>query len=197
MLLGTSVWRYPTRLQMFAKPLPSLSGLNYSRTPSQMTQQIGRQDRVISNPAHVTGSTSDQTKTNEVSMDLSDSRGDQLEIEADWIANMIQAWQDEEFLKQDCHEALGLAAAAAYCLARNSVADVGDKCDYSNILLPILEELQHFDYTHTFTGPFDVANKVVELIMVNEGQEVCCQSAADTDRLERFGTAKGRTCDNV
>jgi hypothetical protein len=71
-----------------------------------------------------------------------------------------QAWQDEEFLKQDCHEALGLAAAAAYCLARNSVADVGDKCDYSNILLPILEELQHFDYTHTFTGPFDVSHMI-------------------------------------
>lgn len=116
----------------------------------------------------------------------------QLEVEIQWIAEMIQAWQDEEFLEQGCHENLGLAAAEAYRLARCKEDDPGGECDISNILFLMLEELQRFDYTPTFTGPFDVANKVVELLMVNAGQEVCCQSADDTDRLERFGTAQSR-----
>ncbi len=37
-----------------------------------------------------------------------------------------------------------------------------------------------------------VANKVVELLMVNEGQEVCCQGTSDAARLEQLGTARSR-----
>lgn len=68
----------------------------------------------------------------------------------------VQAWQDEEFLKQDCHEALGLAAAEAYRVARSNDNPEGE-CDISNILFSMLEELQRFDYIPTFTGPFDVS----------------------------------------
>lgn len=37
-----------------------------------------------------------------------------------------------------------------------------------------------------------MANKVVELLMVNEGQEVCCQGTSDAARLEQLGTARSR-----
>ena len=37
-----------------------------------------------------------------------------------------------------------------------------------------------------------VANKVVELLMVNEGLEVCCQGTSDAARLEQLGTARSR-----
>lgn len=37
-----------------------------------------------------------------------------------------------------------------------------------------------------------VANKAIELLMSNDGQEVCCTDEADAQRLKRLGTAKSR-----
>lgn len=37
-----------------------------------------------------------------------------------------------------------------------------------------------------------VANKAIELLMFNEGQEVCCTNESDARRLETLGTAKLR-----
>jgi len=116
----------------------------------------------------------------------------QLEIEKQWITEMIQVWQDEEFLEQEVHMHLGVAAGQAYERARRQEDAAPGDTDLSNLLFTMLQDLQQFDYTETFTGAFDVANKIVELLMVNEGQEVCCQGADDTARLQRLGTARDR-----
>lgn len=52
--------------------------------------------------------------------------------------------------------------------------------------------LGKFESKGVVGGFLQVANKVVELLMVNAGQEVCCQSADDARRLEEFGTAQSR-----
>lgn len=58
--------------------------------------------------------------------------------------------------------------------------------------MSIATDLETFDFHDTFTGNFEVANKAVELLMSNDGQEVCCQGADDARRLKQLGTAKSR-----
>jgi len=59
--------------------------------------------------------------------------------------------------------------------------------DIGSILLGIGAELQAFDFQETFTDAFEVANKVAELLMVNQGCDVCCRSDDDRERTERIG----------
>lgn len=109
------------------------------------------------------------------------------------------------------------SCAQAYRKMRASGTD-----DLGTILIAIATDLETFDFNDTFTGNFEVANKVsefgcarctmsffmapsrmsvptlpclsqaIELLMSNDGQEVCCQGADDVRRLETLGTAKSR-----
>lgn len=139
--------------------------------------------------AHLRGITAAAGKAEELGPPVLSpvSSDQQLDIEEAWLADMIQAWQDEEWQPQDNHRELGIAVGKAY----RRVRATGEN-DLGTILLSIATHLEAFDFHDTFTGNFEVANKAIELLMSNDGQEVCCTDEADAQRLERLGTAKSR-----
>lgn len=54
------------------------------------------------------------------------------------------------------------------------------------MLLALSTRLLDFPaYRDTFVNAFDVANKVLELLMMEMGTDVCCTSDADYARLQR------------
>lgn len=54
-------------------------------------------------------------------------------------------------------------------------------CPTTNLL-----HLQLLLNTGLFAGPFDVANKVVEFLMLRDGIDVCCTSDDDISLLRRY-----------
>lgn len=95
------------------------------------------------------------------------------------ISNQIQTWLDEEWEVLDVHKEVGDEAAAILGRLRAS-----GETDLGSILLSMGAELTPFDFTETYTGPYDVANKVSELLMVRMGRDVCCVSEDDKRRAE-------------
>ena len=94
---------------------------------------------------------------------------------------MITLWLDEEWTPQPVHTDLGRAAGNAYARIR-----AGGEDEMGGLLLSLSTELMGFNYRECFVGPFDVSNKVVEMLMQREGTEVCCTTEADASRAARL-----------
>jgi hypothetical protein len=92
---------------------------------------------------------------------------------------MIAQWLDEEWTPLQVHERLGAAAAEAYLRVRST----GEN-EAGGVLLQLIPELQAFNYRDTFVNAFEVGNKVIELVMLREGRDVCCTSDADLERVQ-------------
>ena len=43
-----------------------------------------------------------------------------------------------------------------------------------------------FDFSDSFVSAFEVANKVIEMLMLRAGSEVCCVSEEDITREARY-----------
>jgi len=104
--------------------------------------------------------------------------------EAAWLAGALAFWLDEEWTPLAAHAAVGRAAGDALAAARRAgAAEAGDVLHaLVNGLLAAGPPL----FRDTFTGPFDVANKAVELLMLRGGAEVCCVGPDDASRVARF-----------
>lgn len=106
---------------------------------------------------------------------------DELRQEAEWLADMVRLWLDEEWLPLDVHGDVGRATAQAYVkLRRQGASEAGD------VLLGLGTELLGFDFSETFTSGFDVGNKSVELLMLRQGIAVCCTTEADRQAIQRY-----------
>lgn len=103
-----------------------------------------------------------------------------LQLEADWVAGMLRCWLDEEWTPQAVHGDLGSAAAAVYvALRQQGQEEVGD------VIIGTAQGLMaNCDFREQFVGPFDVANKLAELLMLRQGLEVCC--VGDVDAIHRY-----------
>jgi hypothetical protein len=62
-------------------------------------------------------------------------------------------------------------------VSRSGESEAGD------VLLSLSTELMSFNFFDTFVGPFDVANKVIEMVMLRMGIDVCCVSMAERERV--------------
>lgn len=109
---------------------------------------------------------------------------DELERDKQWISSMIATWLDEEWTPLEVHQQLGQAAGSAYVTCRQQ----GDN-DMSSLVLSLSNELLAFNYRETFVNAFEVANKVVEMLMMRSGIDVCCTSDEDVQRMERFSSS--------
>jgi len=109
-----------------------------------------------------------------------------IDEEAAWLAGALAFWLDEEWTPLKEHAAVGRAAGDALAAARRAgAAEAGD------VLHRLVNDLLAAAplFRDTFTGPFDVANKAVELLMLRGGAEVCCVSPEDATRVARFDAA--------
>lgn len=88
---------------------------------------------------------------------------DALDAQCAWLAGAVTQWLDEEWqTAENCyvHERIGFAAARIYGRQR-----MEGENDLSGVLLAIANEMQAFDMSEAFVGPFNVANKVSELLL--------------------------------
>lgn len=97
-----------------------------------------------------------------------------------WLAGHIQLWADEEWTELDVHAELAQRTAEAYAELR-----LEGENELGSLVLSLSDRLQNFEFRDTFTSNFEVANKVIELLMAKEGREVCCRSQADEERYAR------------
>eukprot|EP00878_Enallax_costatus_P007345 GHUV01007692.1.p1 GENE.GHUV01007692.1~~GHUV01007692.1.p1 ORF type:complete len:188 (+),score=26.95 GHUV01007692.1:216-779(+) len=111
-----------------------------------------------------------------------------LECDRKWIAGMIALWLNEEWTPLEVHQQLGKAAGNAYVKCRQQGDD-----DMSSLVLGLSNELLAFNYRDTFTSAFEVANKVVEMLMMRSGVDVCCTSDDDLARIERYNSQQEAT----
>jgi hypothetical protein len=58
-----------------------------------------------------------------------------------------------------------------------------------DLVLAMGSLLQAVDFSDSFVGGYDVANKVVELLMQRQGMDVCCASSEDSTLIARFETS--------
>lgn len=100
--------------------------------------------------------------------------------ESRWVQRQVATWLNEEFTPLDIHADVGVAAAKAYCKLRAQ-----GESEAGTILLGLSSELLNFNFRETFTSAFEVSNKVMEMVMMRSGCEVCCTSPGDKERLMR------------
>lgn len=100
-----------------------------------------------------------------------------FEKEGKYLSASIKQYLDDEFIKQDIHAIIGDAVGAVYIAERsNGVSDLGD------MLLRVGSALETLDMKEAFLGPWDVANKVADLLMFRMGRELC----SCTEDLSKF-----------
>ena len=100
-----------------------------------------------------------------------------FENEGKYLSASIKQYLDDEFIKQDIHAIIGDAVGAVYVAERsNGVSDLGD------MLLRVGGALETLDMKEAFVGPWDVANKVADLLMFRMGRELC----SCTEDLSKF-----------
>jgi hypothetical protein len=108
---------------------------------------------------------------------------DEIEYESKWISGMIRCWLDDEWTPLKVHRELGEATARVYMELRQE----GVENEVGDVVLGIGAGLLDFNFRETFVNPFDVANKVAELLMLRKsGCDVCCVSEADKEAIERW-----------
>ena len=54
------------------------------------------------------------------------------------------------------------------------------------LVMALAADLMDFDFTDSFVSAFEVANKVIEMLMLRAGADVCCVSEDDITRAERY-----------
>jgi hypothetical protein len=100
-----------------------------------------------------------------------------FEKEGKYLSASIKQYLDDEFIKQDIHSIIGDAVGAVYIAERRKgVSDLGD------MLLRMGGALESLDMKEAFVGPWDVANKVADLLMFRMGRELC----SCTEDLSKF-----------
>jgi hypothetical protein len=100
------------------------------------------------------------------------------------LTGIIQFWLDEEWTPLPVHAHIGQAAGQAYGKVRQEGAT-----DMADLVLSLSAELQGTDFGDAFIGPFDVSNKIVELLMQRSGIDVCCTN--EDDLIGRYNAESG------
>lgn len=90
------------------------------------------------------------------------------EQDGNFLKESIQRWLDEEYIPQDCHLDLGNKVKNVYTTNRNKgVNDLGE------MMMDVGTALESYDMGDAFVGPWDVANKVSDFLMVRLERELC------------------------
>ncbi|KAA8496640.1 hypothetical protein FVE85_0369 [Porphyridium purpureum] len=103
-----------------------------------------------------------------------------------WVGQQVQAWLDAEFIPQTCHAQIGSACTE---ILQKFVADASEPqasdmdTDMAAAVLHVAVSLQERPvFADAFVGPFDVANKVSELLFRRANREVCSCDQSDDER---------------
>lgn len=111
-----------------------------------------------------------------------------IDADAAWIAGMVRFWLDEEWQHgAQINADIGDAAARAFADAQRAMAaEGGEEEVLQRLVMAIAGDLMAFDFSDSFVSAFEVANKVIEMLMLRAGSEVCCVSEEDITREARY-----------
>ena len=124
---------------------------------------VKQQQRLDSYPRYSTRTISMSKDPVEEGIELpAFSSPDELVKECNWLAEEIQNWLDTEWDQgepQPVHEEIGKRTAQIYSRHR-----MEGENDLVGILFALGSELEAMDFSKAFVGPWNVANKVSELL---------------------------------
>jgi len=108
-------------------------------------------------------------------------------VDGAWISGMVRFWLDEEWERGAViNRAIGDAVASSY-EARVEAMDVATESEpMQKLVFGMAEDLLTFDFSDSFVSAFEVSNKVIEMLMLRAGVDVCCVSEEDLTRAERY-----------
>lgn len=109
------------------------------------------------------------------------SSTDKVDQDSQWVAGLIRCWLDEEWTPLEVHKSLGKAAGVSYRAQR-----LTGKNEATDILLGMTTDLLSYDYRDAFVNGWDISNKVLELLMLRQGIDVCCISESDRCAIARY-----------
>ena len=111
----------------------------------------------------------------------------------EWVSGMVTFWLDEEWERGAAINAdIGRAAAESYAKCVESrarlEAETGEVDDeaFQRMVMALASDLLAFDFNDSFVSAFEVANKVIEMLMLRQGVDVCCVSEEDLTREDRY-----------
>lgn len=115
------------------------------------------------------------------------------DVDPSWVEGMVTFWLDEEWERGAVINAdIGRAAAESYAKCVESrarvEAETGEVDDeaFQQMVMTLASDLLAFDFNDSFVSAFEVANKVIEMLMLRQGVDVCCVSEEDLTREDRY-----------
>jgi len=139
---------------------------------------VGRRRSVLSRSA-----SQDEDLMSEAGVDIPEITDE--EAERTWMADAVCLWLDDEYIPQQCHRDIGDSTASFYCSLRNE----DGVNDLSSIVLAVGSHLESQPeiFDDAFVGPFDIANKLSELLLRRMGREICdCDMTPEELRAVRI-----------
>ena len=110
-------------------------------------------------------------------------------VDADqaWVAGMVRFWLDEEWERgATINRDIGVAAGASYARCVAQMAREGEDEVLQRLVMALAADLADFDFADSFVSAFEVANKVIEMLMLRAGVDVCCVGEDDITRAARY-----------
>ena len=107
-------------------------------------------------------------------------------VDPRWIAGMVRFWLDEEWERGATVNARVGDAVAASFAARVDAMDAREEEPLQRLVFGLAEDLLSFDFSETFVSAFEVSNKVIEMLMLRAGIDVCCVGEEDVTRADRY-----------
>jgi hypothetical protein len=101
--------------------------------------------------------------------------------EGEWLQRALQAWLDQEFVPEVVNQTIAFRAAQVYIRQR-----LEGETDVGTLVLAIVTEMKHFDFSKSFFNEFVVANAVSDLLLNSLGidHHCCGQSRTGEKTLE-------------
>ena len=107
-----------------------------------------------------------------------------LQRQSQELGAVIAYWLDDEWTPLGSHREIGLAVARIYSELRAP----GKEIEVGDVVLGMSQSLMDKNelFIDTFVNAFEVANKCVEVLMLDGGCDVCCVSDSDLEAIARY-----------
>ncbi len=89
--------------------------------------------------------------------------------EGAWLQTALLHWLDEEFVPEAVNHTIAARAAQVYTRQR-----LEGENDVGTLVIAIVTEMRHFDFSKSFFSEFAVANAVSDLLLDSLGIDRCC-----------------------
>lgn len=104
--------------------------------------------------------------------------------DSEFLYNSIKNWLNNEYIPLDIHDVIGENVRNIYLNNRKQgILDLGE------LIINIGTELESIDFEKAFVNPWDVANKVSDLLILKLDRELCsCANDMKVIKISKYGS---------